>query len=1042
MSSQFKKTMLSLAVTSATSCLVSSYVLAQDNSGAPANKAINEEVVVYGLKGSIMSAQDLKRDANTVKDVITASDIGALPDKSVTEALQRVPGVTMDRFSSSEDPNHFSSEGSGIVIRGLQRVRSEINGRDAFSAKSYGGGLSYADIPAELLGSIEVVKNQTADLIVGGVAGTVNLITRKPFDTNELTVYGQIKGTYGDHREEWTPVFTGMFSNVWETDAGKFGFLLGATDSEFKDRGDGVGLDNYYERSASAMETDYFPRDENGNPLGTSISGYEGETLYAPAGMTIRSADSNRVRTGIISSAQWADVNEKVEVTLEYIYSDAGLEWDERVIEFGQRGYEVDPSEVNVTRLEYDSSGFVTSGELYTPFLNASTRWNNTETDIHDTSLHIKFTPSDKLTIDADYQRIESENNVVDYSISSQMRPTHSWHPNGTYAPTDVVYVRDEFSPTSAASFSLENGGITNVSFPYVTTTPTLPEESFIYSTMDKEENTHAESDAFSLDLEYDLNSNWIASIETGLYASEKSQIAKDSAWNWSEVSSPWAGWWDDENATWWTLPFEGSHLYHPEYFETHTFSANNFHGGGVLDGDQSFLFPRLDMVHNFQQSIEQFESDMPHSNTAVGLANRTPANPDLPLDGKYRQSEITETTEERLELYLQSNFEFEDFTYPIRGNVGLRYISWQVESTGGRLFPEAFAWDEASNQSIGNYVAENFPDENAFANNAETAATTVRGDKYTKVLPSFNMSIGWTKDFITRLAVSENVYLPIFRNFRNYQHISKSSTYDYSQPGTSQITDINFSGISGNPYIEPEESFNVDLTAEWYFADAGSLTFSYFRKELDNIIRQRLYNEDVTNPLSDVTQPVAFQTYVNTDGGTLQGAEFAYTQFFDMLPGSWSGLGVSANYTKIEQTDINDRVGFGEGSSGDGGRNSFRTFKNLELPGYSDDTYNLALMYEKYGISARLAYSWRSDYLLTRRDADHFSPVIAKSTGQLDASLSYQVNDNVKVGMEMSNLTDEVIKTELMFEENGRQTPRNQFKTDRRFGFFVQAKY
>ena len=93
--------------------------------------------------------------------------------------------------------------------------------------------------------------------------------------------------------------------------------------------------------------------------------------------------------------------------------------------------------------------------------------------------------------------------------------------------------------------------------------------------------------------------------------------------------------------------------------------------------------------------------------------------------------------------------------------------------------------------------------------------------------------------------------------------------------------------------------------------------------------------------------------------------------------------------------------------------------------------------MFEKYDISARMAYSWRSEYLLTRRDADLFAPVIAKATGQLDASISYQINENFRVGFEASNLFDEV-----MYEQNGRQTPRSHFKTDRRFSLYLSASF
>src|SRR5205085_10456048 len=89
-------------------------------------------IVVTGIRASLRSAQNQKRASDTVVDVITAQDIGALPDRSVTEALQRVPGVSINRFAGSSDPDHFSAEGSGVVVRGLTYTRSEFNGRDTF----------------------------------------------------------------------------------------------------------------------------------------------------------------------------------------------------------------------------------------------------------------------------------------------------------------------------------------------------------------------------------------------------------------------------------------------------------------------------------------------------------------------------------------------------------------------------------------------------------------------------------------------------------------------------------------------------------------------------------------------------------------------------------------------------------------------------------------------------------------------------------------------------------------------------------------------
>lgn len=82
-----------------------------------------DEIIVTGFRQSLESAQNIKRAADTFVDVITAEDIGALADRSVAEALQRVPGINISRFEQRNDPDRFSVEGSGVIIRGLTYVR-------------------------------------------------------------------------------------------------------------------------------------------------------------------------------------------------------------------------------------------------------------------------------------------------------------------------------------------------------------------------------------------------------------------------------------------------------------------------------------------------------------------------------------------------------------------------------------------------------------------------------------------------------------------------------------------------------------------------------------------------------------------------------------------------------------------------------------------------------------------------------------------------------------------------------------------------------
>jgi TonB-dependent receptor len=134
--------------------------------------------VVVGQRAALESAQKRKQDAEEIVDSIVADDMGKLPDKSVTEVLQRMPGVTIDRTMNRQDPQQgvgdgimrFAAEGTGVSIRGMSYVRSELNGRDSFSANG-GRSLSFEDVPPELMAGIDVYKSPSAEQIEGAVGG-------------------------------------------------------------------------------------------------------------------------------------------------------------------------------------------------------------------------------------------------------------------------------------------------------------------------------------------------------------------------------------------------------------------------------------------------------------------------------------------------------------------------------------------------------------------------------------------------------------------------------------------------------------------------------------------------------------------------------------------------------------------------------------------------------------------------------------------------------------------------------------------------------
>ena len=180
-----------------------------------------EEVTVTGIRASLQSSLETKRDSLQVVDAISAEDVGQFPDKNLGEALQRVTGVQIQRDQG---------EGRSVSIRGaapgLNRV--EINGSSALSL-TVGGGrdVDFRDLPVEFISRIEVVKSTTPEMTEGGLGGTVRVVTRRPFDSKEPYVAGSAQMVYSDLAKEYDPKVALIGSRTFFDDT--FGALLAAT---------------------------------------------------------------------------------------------------------------------------------------------------------------------------------------------------------------------------------------------------------------------------------------------------------------------------------------------------------------------------------------------------------------------------------------------------------------------------------------------------------------------------------------------------------------------------------------------------------------------------------------------------------------------------------------------------------------------------------------------------------------------------------------------------------------------------------------------
>ncbi|WP_448663879.1 TonB-dependent receptor [Sphingomonas sp. CJ20] len=151
-----------------------------------------QEIVVTGIRGSLQQSINVKRAAGNIVDVISAQDIGKLPDQNVAESMSRITGVQITRSEG---------EGSNFTVRGISQNRLEINGR-SFLGPSSGGGASLESLSPEIISSIVVSKTPTADMPEGALGATVNLKTKRPLELGDFVASGRIQGMYADQADK------------------------------------------------------------------------------------------------------------------------------------------------------------------------------------------------------------------------------------------------------------------------------------------------------------------------------------------------------------------------------------------------------------------------------------------------------------------------------------------------------------------------------------------------------------------------------------------------------------------------------------------------------------------------------------------------------------------------------------------------------------------------------------------------------------------------------------------------------------------------
>jgi len=1017
--------------------LSSGLLHAQQATAARSNATELDVVVVQGVRGSVIRAQEIKQEAEQIVDSVTAEDIGALPDRSVTETLKRISGVTVTGFAARDDTDHFSAEGSGVMIRGLTFVRGELNGRDVFSANG-GRGINFEEVPSELMAGVDVYKNPSAEIIEGGLGGTVNLRTRKPFDQPGRMIAGSIDYNYGDKAKEAKPSASFLFSDRWDTGIGEVGVLANVSYSEMTTQSDGIQLMPFDRRGRRPAEQPegancdthpdacYYYDWEKGNWFTYDslrddlLAGSGRDIVFVPGGVNWRRTDFDRKRQGGAFVLQWKP-NDDTEVYTQFITSKYDMSWREHFMEFGgnsqknQLNWNGVPGHFNEiyqdgladatnnvvpvpgTQFVYDENGRFIRGTL------RQSGWRGQPGDIGSGNPPLYQSPGIQF--------------VSGHRLNEQSSQTSDWSAGFQHFISDNFVVRGDFQYVKAESdqvdFSVHTSTLLenltlDLSGKYPTVTlgePATAQDRSRYfwrSAMDHIADNEGHERAGRLDFEVTFNdSDWLRFFRFGARVADRSYTSYATGWNWGVISDDWA-----RNPS----PVDPSRpavdwldLYYPESSELYT--LNDFFGGRANVPTQFWsATPGMVDINRVTETLAQI-----------------PGARWQPLS--YGPDNINLQDERTQAGYGVLYFGNDKFD----GNVGVRVVKTSVSTVGGGQMPNMSNWSGVVTPEVLAVFSGQF-----FSTDARSV--------YTDVLPSLNLRARFDHGLQLRFAASKAVARPEFRLMQPWLPLQGSAQSCQSEiseglrePGSCGVDDLRLSGNGGNPELKPMRANQFDTAIEWYFGPANHLYATLFYKDIEGYFASQQQYETINGYEFLVTRPR------NLDEGKIRGFEVGYSQFYDFLP----GLGVQANYTYVDSSG-------GSNAVVDPYETELRLAPvELPLEGLSKKSYNVTGIFERGPVSFRLAYNWRSRYLLTSSDVIIRLPVWNEDYGTLDGSFFYSLNKNIQIGVQANNLTNSITRLTMgprMYNRDGYLDEtlydRAWFENDRRYSAVLRAKW
>ncbi|AUD61229.1 TonB-dependent receptor [Shewanella sp. Pdp11] len=904
----------------------------ETNKKASDEAANIERIEVKGYSKSLIDSLDAKRYGDTVSEQLSADDLGALPDVSMADALTRLPGISAVRTGG---------QAAEINIRGMSGgfVFSTLNGREQVSTSGT-RSIEFDQYPSELISSAAVYKSPKASLIEGGVAGTVELQTVSPLQSDkDHSFLVNARGMYNDRASE-----------VYGAD--EYGHRLSISyQGKFFDDTLGVAL-GYARLKQPSVATQFIGLAYNDSK---EVDGQANDTkgpIDAPAneyiseGFELQHLGGVEIRNGYMGAIEWAPRDNfklKADAFLSRFDSESFARGFR--VKFGGSG-------AAIANPVLDGNSVI--GGTFNRTSKSYTRVETVNDDNQD------FDEVNSFGLNADWQVTDRLNVAADISYSSaksNFRNGLLWANVAVDANADTPVFDDNVS----ISYQLNGLNLPDVGFNQADAFTDLDRVMVSKYGIYPYENEDAVK-AYRLDFKYDLENDYISSVEFGVRYSDRNysnrrsvfEYGNDGAFSSAEpplkLTSDMAS----------VVDWQGEFSYFPSYLAID------------LDAALAAWFPE-----GIPQPVQTW------------------GNADGVLDAKGYTTNYSwtvlqsgEVFEKVFAAYAMVNFDTEIGGIPVTGNLGLRRVETDQSAT--------VLENVGADPLLG---AQYIVDDLGIVNNYY--APKIKGIDYVDYLPSLNLSFKITEDSQIRLAAAKVMSRPPINRLAG--DASATANSDGVINGSS----------TNNPYLKPFYADQYDISYEKYF-DEGAFVAALFYKNIDSFIDTvAITNFDfkgngfnvpdyIVDPVTGVQTSTSNGTYTtamnNAQGGYIRGLELAYTQVFASLPDLFSGLGFNASYSYTE-SEVQSITSLGGDST------------TQSLPGLSNNVLSATLFYGYEGFETRISARYR-DAFVSEQVAINDQVVNFDSETVMDYQASYQVMDGLNVLFQVNNLTDEPTKS------------------------------